>query len=821
MLQLKNIHKKYQTKKGHKHKALHDINLELNNHGLIVILGKSGSGKSTLLNILGGLDNYDQGEIIIDGKSTNDFKRNEWDSYRNTYVGFVFQEFYMIEEFTVGKNIALALELQGYPKDQIQERVHTILKLVDLDGYADHKPSEISGGQKQRVAIARALVKNPLIILADEPTGNLDSETGRLVLETLKKLSLEKLVIMVTHDEEFAQVYGDRIIQLKDGKISDDHLKHQSYIPEQTSLQPFKLLKSSLPTKNAFTLALSSLLTKKLKLVFMLFLFITSLTFLGIASNFSFYDISTSSALTFDKANVKVIHISKLVNKCDIERVEGIEDNCIKVEGSFLEEEIIDLRNSYDDIKFMKSIRVDLNLRDYIEISHNKKRINYYTTKIIKVTHLTPNQETFDLRYGTTIQNDHDILITDYTANSLLYYEAFEDVSKMDQLVGKIIEVNDIELTIKGIIKTDYEHFNYLKSGQYDLLRQLKYQDMLSSSYAQLVMTEDTYKKTVNLTNVKLLIDEDIQINISSIPTDLPFDLIGTDARLPQDHHEILLPLSVVKNHYGYEDLFDKNGEPKVTTIDEEIMGLTIPLEYGSYIDGTFGNETNDYQIVGVFQDIDFDSNVLADLSDYAGHILFTEEEYTTILTQFDYTKQHKISLTTRLSNDIDDNRHLLNHLEQHDYKHITYYSDVLNHLDTITSNAKYTLLIIGSTFALFTTFLIFTFISSSIQAKSKVIGTLRAIGARGIDVAKIFLIEGLIIALISSILATGVGYIVIRFINQSIVEDFNLSLVLLYPNVLSIGIVFLLALVVVLIATCLPLIRLSIMKPINTIKHQ
>ena len=220
MLEIKNVTKVYRPKRGVPVKALEDVSLKIQSKGMVFILGKSGSGKSTLLNIIGGLDRYDQGEIIIKGKSSLNFTQSDFDSYRNTYVGFVFQEYNILEDFTVGANIGLALELQG--KQATNEAINSILKQVDLDGYGHRKPNELSGGQKQRVAIARALVKEPEIILADEPTGNLDSATGKQVLDTLKKLSEEKLVIVVSHDREFAETYGDRIIELADGQIIQD-----------------------------------------------------------------------------------------------------------------------------------------------------------------------------------------------------------------------------------------------------------------------------------------------------------------------------------------------------------------------------------------------------------------------------------------------------------------------------------------------------------------------------------------------------------------------------------------------------------------------
>lgn len=226
MIEIKSISKTYKTKKGLEVNALKNVSLNFPDKGMVFILGKSGSGKSTLLNVLGGLDSYDSGEFIIKGKSSKDFKQSDFDSYRNTLVGFIFQDYNILEEFSVGANIALALQLQGKKADS--ETVNAILDEVDLTGYGNRKPNELSGGQKQRVAIARALIKDPDIIMADEPTGALDSNTGRQVFDTLKKLSKEKLVIIVSHDREFAEYYGDRVIELKDGEVLSDITKYEA-----------------------------------------------------------------------------------------------------------------------------------------------------------------------------------------------------------------------------------------------------------------------------------------------------------------------------------------------------------------------------------------------------------------------------------------------------------------------------------------------------------------------------------------------------------------------------------------------------------------
>jgi ABC-type lipoprotein export system ATPase subunit len=225
LLEVKNLTKVYKTKGGADTHALDGVSVQFPEKGMVFLLGKSGSGKSTLLNVCGGLDAPTSGEIIVKGRSSKDFTQSDFDSYRNTFIGFIFQEYNILNEFSVEDNIALALELQGKSKDK--QAIAQLLEEVDLTGYAKRKPNTLSGGQKQRIAIARALVKAPEIIMADEPTGALDSATGKQVFDTLKKLSQDKLVIVVSHDRDFAELYGDRVIELKDGKIISDVSKTQ------------------------------------------------------------------------------------------------------------------------------------------------------------------------------------------------------------------------------------------------------------------------------------------------------------------------------------------------------------------------------------------------------------------------------------------------------------------------------------------------------------------------------------------------------------------------------------------------------------------
>ncbi len=219
MLELINVKKTYVTKAGQT-VALNGVNVVFPDKGMVFITGKSGSGKTTMLNVIGGLDGVDEGEIIIDGKKFSEFTPADYDSYRNTFVGFIFQEYNLLPEYTVEKNIRIADELQGRKTSLVH--LNEMLHAVEIDGYNDRKPTQLSGGQRQRVSVTRAVIKNPKIIMADEPTGALDSASGIQVMELLKKLSKEKLVIVVSHEMEFAEKYADRILKVVDGNVVED-----------------------------------------------------------------------------------------------------------------------------------------------------------------------------------------------------------------------------------------------------------------------------------------------------------------------------------------------------------------------------------------------------------------------------------------------------------------------------------------------------------------------------------------------------------------------------------------------------------------------
>jgi len=221
MLEIKKITKTYKTE-GFTQRALDKVSVNFRECEFASILGPSGSGKTTLLNIIGGLDHYDSGNLVINGVSTKKYNDRDWDTYRNHRVGFVFQNYNLISHQTVLANVELALTLSGIDKKERTKRAKEALTRVGLKDHMKKRPSQLSGGQMQRVAIARALVNDPDILLADEPTGALDTNTSKQVMDLLAEIAKEKLVIMVTHNPDLANIYSNRIIRLQDGEIIDD-----------------------------------------------------------------------------------------------------------------------------------------------------------------------------------------------------------------------------------------------------------------------------------------------------------------------------------------------------------------------------------------------------------------------------------------------------------------------------------------------------------------------------------------------------------------------------------------------------------------------
>lgn len=455
MLQVKNLTKIYKTKSGVETTAVNNLTADFGDRGLTFILGKSGCGKSTLLNLLGGLDSPTSGEIIVDGKSRSDFTEKENADYRNTYVGFVFQEYNLVEEFSVGENIALALELQG-EKDR-KERVENALRavgLVDAAGNTlyNRRTNELSGGQKQRVAIARALIKEPKIILADEPTGALDSETGKDIYKLLKELSKEKLVIVVTHDIAAAPEYGDRTIELSDGKIkSDSGMPAENEKNENAGAGETK--RGKLSFLHTFLLGATALKHKPMRLMFSILL--SALAFVMFAVSF------TASAMNVYKIDLETLKNKNLsyylIDTTDSKQQHPIIDeytggktiyvNCYTyfVQGSLSVEALSDgfgwlCLNSEYEVKMTAGItETDLGLQ--------------------------PDSRFINKSLCRLPQNENEVAITDIIAQAYMYWgfldeeEVTHQISTPDDLIG----LNVKGRKIVGVYQTETSREEALK----------------------------------------------------------------------------------------------------------------------------------------------------------------------------------------------------------------------------------------------------------------------------------------------------------------------------------------------------------------------
>ncbi|NLK42869.1 MAG: ABC transporter ATP-binding protein/permease [Tissierellia bacterium] len=356
MLQIRNISKKYVTGELVQ-RALDDVSLNLRDNEFVAVLGPSGSGKTTLLNIIGGLDRYDKGDLVINGISTKKYEDRDWDSYRNHTIGFVFQSYNLIPHQSVLANVELALTISGVSRSERKKRAIEALKAVGLEDHIYKKPNQLSGGQMQRVAIARALINNPDILLADEPTGALDTETSVQVMDLLKEVAKDRLVVMVTHNSELAEKYATRIVKLRDGKINDDS---NPLIVEDESQEKAKhknMGKASMSFLTSLSLSFNNLLTKKGRTI--LTALAGSIGIIGIAL---------------------ILALSNGVNTY----IEDIQRDTMSSYPIVIEEQTIDLSSIMENTGPMGRIEkeVDHDLDAVYSNSHSLEMVSQFTTSI-------------------------------------------------------------------------------------------------------------------------------------------------------------------------------------------------------------------------------------------------------------------------------------------------------------------------------------------------------------------------------------------------------------------------------------------------------
>ena len=452
MLDLKNVYKSYKDEK-----VLKNINIFFRNKEFVSILGPSGSGKTTLLNIIGGLDTYDSGDLIINGKSTKTFKSKDWDSYRNKKIGFIFQNYNLINHLSVYDNVKISLTLSGLSKNIIKKKTVEALTKVGLVKHIYKKPNQLSGGQMQRVAIARAIVNNPDIIVADEPTGALDSKTSINVMNILKEISKERLVIMVTHNKDLAIKYSDRIIEIEDGCIKND----SSPFNDVTSEKEIIKRKKSMSIITSLKLSFLNLLTKKKRT------FLTSLAgsigIVGIALVLSINSGVNNYIKNFEKESISEYPIE--INKVDYDLFEDIQNsissnNYTKCDKNKICINEDDKNGLYENnlIEFKKYIDNNSKFKDYSSniIYDYDVDINIYNESYQKINNDMLKQinhvHNYKLIYGKEPTDFNEIAIlvnNNYISKELFSYLRIENKKNIDykDIIGR---------TLKLVLYTDY-----------------------------------------------------------------------------------------------------------------------------------------------------------------------------------------------------------------------------------------------------------------------------------------------------------------------------------------------------------------------------
>lgn len=912
MLEVKNLYKDYRSKTGVTVHALNGVSIKFRKTGLVFIVGKSGCGKSTLLNVLGGLDKPDGGEIIINGTSSLKFKPSDFDSYRNTYVGFVFQEYNLLKDFSVGANVALALELQS--KRATNESVNDILKTVDLDGYGARRINELSGGQKQRVAIARALVKDPEIILADEPSGALDSQNAKQLFDTLKKLSKTKLVIVVSHDREFASFYGDRVIEMSDGKIigdlektysssaaesdEDKNIKDESgekenadglkfengeiFVPEKYVLtyvdlraineylskhgagkikktdvtaegnaqfkpfdeksveaetEQFKPIKSTLPFKNAIKMGASNLGIKKFRLVLTIILSVISFTMFGL------YDVM----IGFNERESTINSI------CD----NGIKFASFKkVEKVFYDENNKDLfyeRTGQIDKTDLEKIEKDVGVKmtgvysntacgfnDYVDDYTKLKGKGFYSIYATSISgYVELNGSPSD--YGITLlgssrlpETFDEMMLPEYVVKTFMRAGFKGDggatvkITKPEDMIGKKITFKsrigyDREaretFTICGVFSTGtdfkkYEALLDVDTDNMETAEQIKnilvtneLNDLLRYSFNGMGVVKDGYVDNISNRDVyygyrgKLTYDAgnipdgvnyiDFYNNMSVVKkagalTDVSYLDTG---KTSLDDNEILL------SETSYNSLKETL---KSLGRDEKKASLNLWAENGN----------RNFTVAGYYIDKDGEESVA--FSDATFKSLISAS-YDVCFGSFDGSRLNVIKIVN----------YSFERDGQYYYKLVNHVTEEITMVNMVFTFLKTIFIWVGVINAIFASLLLSNFIALGVMNKKTEIGILRAIGARGVDVFKVFFSESGIIAGINFLLSSLLTGITCFVINKIAASAWGIYATMMNFGIRQIFVILLISFAVAAIASFLPVYRLAKKKPVDVILNK
>ena len=814
MLELKKITKTYEVA-DFKQKALNKVDIKFRENEFVSILGQSGSGKTTMLNIIGGLDQYTSGDLIINGTSTKEFTDRDWDTYRNHRVGFVFQSYNLIPHQTALQNVELALTLSGIGKEERRKRAINVLKKVGLGNQMNKKPNQMSGGQMQRIAIARALVNDPDILLADEPTGALDSETSLQVLDLLKEIAKDKLVIMVTHNPELAVNYSTRIVKLLDGEVVDDTNPYDGNdeVFEEASITKNKSKKTSMSFKTAFGLSLNNLMTKKGRTI--LTAFAGSIGIIGIALILSLSngiqeyidrteeETLSSYPLTIQKESIDMS--SMLMTFAGEQEDNEYNDgkiHSINVMGDMFKAITQEVkRNDLKSFKaFLESDKT--NIKDYvtdIQYGYNVT-MNLYKNDIDKIVRVNPTTVMDAVGMGTSGMSS---AYSSYMSNNDVFYELLGNQDLLKQQydivdgrwpekynelviqVDKKNRISDYTLYSLGILDQNYlkQQFQNMISGKDVEFEDTSYttKELLELEF-KLVLNTDFYKKENGIWVNKekdITYMKDVLKNAETIKI---VGIIKANEEAVSDGGSFGL---VGYTHELKEHLVNKINEAKITK--EQLANDKINVFTGK----EFNNEVFDPTKLPLE-----DQKKLMTMSreEALAYVQALSENYNTTyeqnLSKLGITSVDNPDTINIYPKDFDSKEEITRIIDEYnasleDGEELTYtdivgimMSSVSNIVDVISS-----VLIAFVAISLVVSSIMIAIITYiSVLERTKEIGILRAIGASKKDISRVFNAETLIEGLTAGVMGIVVTIIINIPINIIIKNIVNISNIAVLP---------------------------------------
>ena len=820
MVKLENVNKYYQSGSEKIH-AIKNLNITFPDKGLVFILGPSGCGKSTLLNMLGGLDKPDDGAIYIEDRDLKSFSTNDLNNYLNSYLGFVFQEYNILKDLNLYQNISLPLEMQNYPKKEIKERVDNILVEVGLDAYRKRKINQLSGGQRQRIAIARALIKEPKMIIADEPTGNLDATTSESIFEIFKKLSKDRLIIIVSHDDESAYKFGDRIIHISDGEL----VKDTNPSLASTKAETLVLKKAKVPMSTSVKLSLKNVWKKRFRFLVMTIICALSLAFL-----------SFTLELSDDKLRQNVYtSIDAGYTYTTIQKATKLPKDYVKT--SFYDDYIGNSLpiNSYQAIK---KANPNLTVHQYQNVNINlvgkdiERENNFYHGSVEYLVKFDTTND-YQLVAGRLPREGyHEVLVTDYLVSMFDYFNLYGDVKTSSDYLGKYIRISsDVSYRITGIIETDYEKWSeFSKEESVDTNYKLNYpytNDYKMMNAIYLTESDFNIEKSLNNPDIVKLSDyiegftikygtEVVDVKDYSF-TSIEQTIIQVQwqrwgrlqkydvGRFPQAEDEIVIPLDLAKKLFTGLSLNLGNAQGFYNEFLTYINNKEITLSIHNENTKTSTDKT--YKVVGLTNQ----SNVLMS-NDVAVNNIFQyfNEQNEFLMAELPKNKETAYKLFKQVYDN--GNGYILDVW--------AYRADI----DSFTVDPFIDLLSkVGLfVFAVFTIGILWTIITIDIVDSKKEIGIFRSIGLSGFKVSLIFIFQTLIVCLIAYGIALVAGNYAINLYNATLMDDLNLIHLSMYMMTYRSPIYLLIFLAVITtVAMFVPLYKIMSQKIIDVISER